>query len=90
LREIAGVVSRKLNQSKGPVAVLIPLKGWSSLDKEGMPLYDPEADQAFLQELKAHLDKNIPVIELNLHLNTHEFAEETVKQFISIYEKKKS
>ncbi len=56
LREIAREVARKLNRSKGPVAILIPLKGWSSLDKEGMPLYDPGADQAFLHELKIHLN----------------------------------
>ncbi len=87
LREIAGEVARKLNRSKGPVAILIPLKGWSSLDKEGMTLYDPEADQAFLQELKIHIKRNIPVIELDLHLNTREFAEEAVNQFLELYGK---
>ena len=85
LREIAREVARKLNQSKGPVAVLIPLKGWSSLDKEGMPLYDPEADQAFLDELRIHLNKKISLIELDLHLNTREFAEEAVNQFMKLY-----
>ena len=80
-------MARKLNQSKGPVAVLIPLKGWSSLDKEGMPLYDPNADRAFLHELKAHLNKNISLIELDLHLNTREFAQEAVNQFIRLYKR---
>jgi uncharacterized protein (UPF0261 family) len=87
LREIAREVARKLNQSKGPVVILIPLKGWSSLDKEGMPLYDPEADQVFLHELKSHLNPAIPLIELNLHLNTREFAEEAVNQFLKLYGK---
>jgi len=87
LREIARKVARKLNQSKGPVAILIPLKGWSSLDKEGMPLYDPEADQAFLDELRIHLTKKISLIELDLHLNTREFAEEAVRQFLNLYAK---
>ncbi|MDP2855662.1 MAG: Tm-1-like ATP-binding domain-containing protein [bacterium] len=90
LREIAREVARKLNQSKGPVAVLIPLKGWSSLDKEGMPLYDPGADQAFLDELRIHLTKKISLIELDLHLNTREFAEEAVNQFMKLYEGKRS
>ncbi len=85
LREIAREVARKLNQSKGPVAMLIPLKGWSSLDKEGMPLYDPGADQAFLDELRIHLTKKISLIELDLHLNTREFAEEAVNQFMKLY-----
>jgi uncharacterized protein (UPF0261 family) len=90
LRKIAREVARKLNQSKGPVAVLIPLKGWSSLDKEGMPLYDPDADRAFIHELKIHIDPKIKVIELDLHLNTREFAEEAMNQFMKLYKAKKS
>jgi len=85
LREIAREVARKLNQSKGPVVVLIPLKGWSSLDQEGMALYDAEADRAFVQELKVRLNRNIPLVELDLHLNTREFAEEVVNQFMKLY-----
>jgi uncharacterized protein (UPF0261 family) len=90
LREIAKEVARKLNRSNGPVAILIPLKGWSSLDKEGMPLYDPEADKTFGQELKRHLHLNIPLIEIDLHLNTREFAEEAVKQFAQLYKAKRT
>ncbi|MCJ7704703.1 MAG: Tm-1-like ATP-binding domain-containing protein [Desulfobacterales bacterium] len=85
LREIAREVARKLNQSKGPVAVLIPLKGWSSLDREGMPLYDPDADRAFIHELKIHIDPKISIVELDLHLNTREFAEEAVNQFLKLF-----
>ena len=85
LREIAREVARKLNQSKGPVTVLIPLKGWSSLDKEGMPLYDPDADRAFIHGLKIHIDPKISIVELDLHLNTREFAEEAVNQFLKLF-----
>lgn len=87
LREIAREVARKLNPSRGPVSILVPLKGWSSLDREGMPLYDPEADRAFVEELKIHLNKKISLIEVDLHLNTREFAEVAVDQFLSLYKK---
>ena len=86
LREIAREVARKLNRSKGPVVILIPQKGWSSLDKEGMPLYDPEADQAFVHALKMNLDPKIPVVELDLHLNSREFAQEAVNRFLQLYD----
>jgi uncharacterized protein (UPF0261 family) len=89
LGEIAAEVARKLNLSKGPVLVLIPSKGWSSLDQEGMALYDPEADRAFVKELKIHLNPKIPLIELNLHLNTREFAQEAVNRFIQLYKENK-
>jgi len=87
LREIAGEVAKKLNKAKGPIAILVPLRGWSSLDQEGMPLYDPIADQAFIDELKIFLDPKIPLIELDLHLNSREFAEEAVNRFLDLYGK---
>ncbi len=86
LKEVARQVAKKLNKAKGPVMVLIPLRGWSSLDKEGMPLYDPEADRAFVHELKIQLDPKISIIELDLHLNTREFAQEVVNRFLNLYE----
>ena len=89
LREVAREVAKKLNKAKGPVVVLIPLRGWSSLDIEGMPLYDPEADKAFIQELKAHLNSTISVIDLDLHLNTRQFAEEAVHRFVELYAESK-
>jgi uncharacterized protein (UPF0261 family) len=53
-----------------------------------MPLYDPEANKVFVHELKVHLNAKIPIIiELDLHLNTREFAEEAMKQFLSLYAK---
>jgi uncharacterized protein (UPF0261 family) len=50
-----------------------------------MPLYDPVGDRAFLDELKIHIDPKIPIVELNLHLNTREFAQEAVNQFLNLY-----
>ncbi len=85
LREIAAEVARKLNKAKGPAAILVPLKGWSSLNQAGMPLYDPEADQAFIDELKTRLDPKIPIVELDLHLNSREFAQEAVNRFLGLY-----
>jgi uncharacterized protein (UPF0261 family) len=86
LREVAREVAKKLNKAKGPVMVLIPLRGWSSLDIEGMPLYDPKADKVFVQELKTQLVPRISLIELDLHLNTREFAQEAVNRFLNLYE----
>jgi uncharacterized protein (UPF0261 family) len=89
LKEVAREVAKKLNKAKGPVMALIPLRGWSSLDKEGMPLYDPKADKAFVQELKIQLDRKISLVELDLHLNTPEFAQEAVNRFLNLYEQSK-
>jgi uncharacterized protein (UPF0261 family) len=54
-----------------------------------MPLYDPEADKAFVHELKIHLNPKISVIDLDLHLNTREFAQEAVNRFVNLYKESK-
>jgi len=81
---IAAEVARKLNMARGPVVLMIPKKGWSSLDKEGMPLWDPDADAVFVAELRKLLDRKIRVVELDCNLDTREFAEEALKLFLEI------
>jgi len=87
LQQAARIVAERLNCAKGPCAVLIPLKGWSSLDREGAALYDPEADRAFVETLKKELNPDVPVVEVDLHLNTPEFGKEAVELFHQIFKK---
>jgi uncharacterized protein (UPF0261 family) len=84
LREVAWEVARKLNMATGPVVVMLPKKGWSSLDKEGGLLYDPEADAAFVAEFKMLVDSKVMVVEPDMNLDTVEFAEEVVTYFLMI------
>ncbi|GCE30852.1 hypothetical protein KDA_63360 [Dictyobacter alpinus] len=72
--ELGRVIARKLNQAKGPVVVFIPLRGFSMIDVEGAPFYDPKADQALITNLKEHLDKEIEIHELDMDLNDPRFA----------------
>jgi uncharacterized protein (UPF0261 family) len=87
LQQAAQIIADRLNASKAPCAVLIPLKGWSSLDREGGPLYDPDADQIFADTLKKLLNSDVPVVEVDLHLNTPEFGKEAVELFDQIFNK---
>ncbi len=89
LQQAARIVAERLNGARGPCAVLIPLKGWSSLDREGAALYDPEADRAFVKTLKKELKPDVPVVEVDLHLNTPEFGKEAVELFHKIYSQRK-
>jgi uncharacterized protein (UPF0261 family) len=89
LQQAARIVAERLNCARGPCAVLIPLKGWSSLDREGAALYDPEADRAFVKTLKKELNTDVPVVEVDLHLNTPEFGKEAVELFHRLYTQKK-
>ena len=59
LLEGARMYAEKLNRAKGPLKMVVPSMGWSSIDREGGILYDPEADERFMIELKKHLKKDI-------------------------------
>jgi len=74
LRLAAKAVIEKLNKAKGPVKFLIPVRGWSSLSVKEQSLYDPDADRVFVEELRKQLKPEIEVRELDMHLNTPEFA----------------
>jgi len=81
LRMVAVAMAEKLNKARGPVKVVIPLGGWSSLDKRGTDLYDGEADRVFVNELKKQLRRDIEVMEVDHDLETPEFAAAVVQAF---------
>jgi len=74
LREVAEVFAWKLNKSTGPVRVLIPLRGWSSVDSPGSPTYDPAEDAVFARELRNRLKKEIEITEVDANMEDPEFA----------------
>jgi uncharacterized protein (UPF0261 family) len=86
VKQCAGVMAERLNNAKGPFRILMPLKGWSSLDMEGRPLHDPDADAVFLEELKKKLDNKEAIVEVDLHLYTADFAKRLVDEFVQIFE----
>ncbi len=71
---IGKIFAAKLNAAKGPVAVLIPMGGFSELDYPGQPFWCPEADQAFVDALKNDLRLDIPVEIIDKDVNHPEFS----------------
>jgi uncharacterized protein (UPF0261 family) len=75
-------VAARLNQSKGPVTLLLPLKGISVISAEGGAFHDPAADKALFDSLKGNLRKDNEVIELNCNINEPSFAEACVRALL--------
>lgn len=71
---IAKFIAEKLNRAKGPVRVILPLGGVSSIDRPGKIFYDPEANGALFETLRRALSPRIPVIEDPHHIDDPEFA----------------
>ncbi len=74
-RRLGEIFADKLNASRGPVTVLIPLRGVSMIDSPGGPFWWPEADAAFVTALKARLRPGLPVVEMDCNVNDPAFAE---------------
>ena len=76
MKQIAAAAAERLNRyrHKTRVKAVIPLRGFSSLSVEGGPLHDPVSDHAFSRTLKAHLDPEIEVIEVDTDINSPTFA----------------
>jgi uncharacterized protein (UPF0261 family) len=73
------IMADKLNRSRGPVTVLIPMGGISMISMAGQPFHHPAADQALFDSLKGHLRQDIPVLELDCAINDPPFAQACVE-----------
>jgi uncharacterized protein (UPF0261 family) len=78
------IFAEKLNAATAPVAVLIPLKGYSQLDLEGGPFFWPEANQAFIDALKSSLREDIPVTEVDYDINAPEFSSQVAETILAM------
>ncbi|MGA7965863.1 MAG: Tm-1-like ATP-binding domain-containing protein, partial [Gammaproteobacteria bacterium] len=79
LRQVAKAFKEKLNKAKGPVRVLIPQKGWSSVDSPGNATYDPQEDRVFEEELRNGLNGDIEIIRVDANMEDPAFAQAVVE-----------
>lgn len=77
----ARAYAEKLNKANGPVSILIPLRGWSGVDREGSVLYDPEEDRVFVEELRRNITPEIEIEEIDCNLEDLEFGLALVEKF---------
>jgi uncharacterized protein (UPF0261 family) len=83
-RQMGRVFADKANAAKGPVAVLVPLRGVSILDGDGQPFCDREADKAMFDELRKNLRDEIPFVEVDANINDPVFAEKAVEMMLQL------
>ena len=55
--------AEEVNKARGPTTVVISREDVSTIDKQGQPFYDAEADFAFVESFKLNL------IEVDNHIN---------------------
>ena len=70
-----------MSAAKGPVTVILPLRGVSAIDSDGKAFYDAEADSMLFEAIRGHLKPNVKLVEVDCHINDPEFAERIVAEF---------
>ena len=75
MAEYGRLLCAKLNRSRGPVSVFVPLRGFSEYDVPGGVFYDPKSDEALLEVLRSDLAPHIELVEMDTDINDPEFAE---------------
>jgi uncharacterized protein (UPF0261 family) len=81
---VAHYIAEHINAGHGPRAVIVPLRGYSMMNREGMPLYDQAANRGFLDTLKKELIPEVKLAEIDYHINDPECAAATVELFMSL------
>ncbi|MBT8364061.1 MAG: Tm-1-like ATP-binding domain-containing protein [Deltaproteobacteria bacterium] len=89
LEIIATTFAEKLNKAEGKIRFIYPTQGFCSQDKEGLALWNPEGNPIFLKELKKSLRPDIPIIEVDAHINDDKFANVAFEQLLAAMGEKK-
>jgi uncharacterized protein (UPF0261 family) len=75
-------IAQKANVARGPVKIILPLRGVSAIDAAGQPFYDPAATAALFQAIRRHA--SVEIKEIDAHINDPQFAASVVAEFMSM------
>ncbi|MCB1428937.1 MAG: Tm-1-like ATP-binding domain-containing protein [Nitratireductor sp.] len=76
---VAQAICGKLGEAKGPVTLVLPLKGGNEWDRDGAPLADPQGLARFVAAIRAHCPGNVNLVELDAHINDVAFSDKALE-----------
>jgi uncharacterized protein (UPF0261 family) len=88
MADVGREVGRRLGSTKDDAVFLIPKAGYDSYATHGEPFFDPAADAAFVETLRASLPACVAVIERDLDINDPAFATEAATTLIGLMQAK--
>ena len=88
MADVGREVARRLQSTKHDAVCLIPAAGYDCYAVEGGPFHDPDADDAFVVELRANLPANIRFEQRNTHINDPAFATEAAESLIHLIQQR--
>ncbi len=84
-RRLGEEIARKAAAAIGPTAILLPLGGVSTIDRDGQPFDDPAVREALYNSIREHRGET-ELIESDHHINDPEFAELAAWRLIDMME----
>jgi uncharacterized protein (UPF0261 family) len=88
--KLGEIIARKLNASQGPIALFLPLRGMSAIDREGQPFHLPAADAALFDALRKKIAPPVELVELDQHINDPGFAAAMADKLLAMLASKAS
>jgi uncharacterized protein (UPF0261 family) len=87
--EMAGtakMIASRLNKSRGPVAVVIPERGFMEYDRPGGKLFYPEGRKVFIDTLRDHLSPSIEFISMDCHINDSVYSQKVTDTALRLFQ----
>jgi len=81
---IGRIFAERVNESTAEVRIVMPMRGLSIPATPDGPFWDPEGDALFLTALRENLRDDIPVHEVDLHINDPELGRLVAELFLTI------
>lgn len=81
---VAKTLVDRLNQSKAPTTLILPLKGFCEASAPNGGMFDKEVDDLFISEVKKTLKDSVKLIEVDDNINGKEFQEVVAKEILEI------
>ena len=78
------IFAQKLNPAKGPVKVVIPMRGFSIPGCPGGMFDNPSGVAGFALSLRKDLRSDIEVVEMDAHINDSSFAKKVADLFMQM------
>jgi uncharacterized protein (UPF0261 family) len=76
-------IGHKVSSSRGPAAIMLPLKGVSAIDREGESFDDPKARKTLFDAIRSS-HGSVELVERDEHINDPAFAEAAAAKLIQL------
>ena len=83
-RQLGRILAEKLNATRSPTALLLPLGGVSAIDAPEQPFEDLDARTALFESIRTTIDRSkVELIEVDAHINDPAFSQTAAEKLLA-------